>query len=74
MKIKIHDTTYIFLLVFIFKNKLNINYGLCSSPYKSKHFLFFIPLFVLISVNLWFGVQITTNFINQIIYNNKYDT
>lgn len=58
----------VFLLVFIFKNKLNINYGLCSSPYKSKHFLFFIPLFVLISVNLWFGAQITTNFIDSLIF------
>lgn len=53
------------IIGFIAKNKLGEYYGLTSFP-KPKQFLYFIPLFVLMSVNLWSGVNIN-NTINEII-------
>ncbi len=56
------------LLIWIVKNKLSSKYGLCKSPFKAKHFLFFIPLVVLISINFWFGFQSNCNFIQSSIF------
>lgn len=56
------------LLFWILKNKLTNKYGLCKSPFKAKHFLFFIPLVVLVSINFWFGVQVNSNFIETSIF------
>lgn len=44
------------LLIFIRKNNLEKRYGLCKSPVPAKGFLYYIPLFVLASGNLWNGL------------------
>lgn len=50
--------TLSFLLFFFIKNNnLSKKYGLCKPNYKSKYFLFYIPLLILISTNIWFGVK-----------------
>lgn len=57
-----------FLLFFwIKKNALLKKYGLCKSNFNAKYFLFYIPLFILISTNLWFGVKINFNLLETII-------
>lgn len=56
------------LLIWIVKNKLNNTFGLCKSQFSAKYFLFFIPLLVLISINLWFGVKLDTNFIDSLMF------
>ncbi len=56
------------LLIWIFKNKLNVTFGLCKSQFSAKYFLFFIPLLVLISINLWFGVKLNTNFVDSLMF------
>lgn len=56
------------LLIWIVKNKLNSKYGLCKSPFKAKYFLFFTPLFLLISINFWFGCKPNTNFFETSIF------
>ncbi len=56
-----HLVFSVLLLAFIRKNGLTEKYGLCSSPFKAKEFLFYIPLAVIVSVNLWFGVSINTS-------------
>lgn len=56
-----HLAMTVFLLAFICRNNLIKEYGLCSSPFKAKEFLFYIPLAVIVSVNLWFGVTINTS-------------
>lgn len=48
----------IVLLTFILKNKLHKRYGLCRSPVPVWRFLFYLPLVVLASGNLWNGVAI----------------
>ena len=43
----------IVLLIFILKNKLQKRYGLCKSPVPAWRFLFYLPLLILASGNLW---------------------
>lgn len=45
------------LYFFIKRNGLTDYYGICKPQYPSSKFLFYIPLAVLASVNLWHGVQ-----------------
>lgn len=46
------------LLPFILKNHLRKRYGLCKSPVPAWRFLFYVPLFILASGNLWNGVTV----------------
>ena len=55
------------LLFWIIRNNLQIKYGLCKANFKSKHFLFYIPLFILISTNLWFGVKVNFNLLEMVL-------
>ena len=59
------NAVFSFIIGFIAKNKLGKYYGLTSFP-KPKQFLYFIPLFILMSVNLWTGLNIN-NTITEII-------
>lgn len=54
------------IIIFILKNKLVSYYKLNSFP-KLKQFLYFIPLILLMSVNLWGGININ-NSIPEIIF------
>jgi len=55
------------VILFIVKNKLGEYYGLTKLP-KFKEFLYFIPLLILMSVNLWSGVQIKNSSSEIIFY------
>lgn len=48
----------IILFVFIRKNKLQKRYGLCKSPVPARRFLYYVPLFILATGNLWNGVAV----------------
>ena len=54
------------IIIFILKNNLVSYYKLDSFP-KLKQFLYFIPLLLLMSVNLWSGININ-NSIPEIIF------
>ena len=54
------------IIGFIAKNKLGEYYGLTKFP-NPKKFVYFIPLFILMSVNLWTGININ-NTITEIIF------
>lgn len=54
------------IILFILKNNLVSYYKLDSFP-KLKQFLYFIPLLILMSVNLWNGININ-NSIPEIIF------
>ena len=43
------------LFVFIRKNDLQKRYGLCKSPVPASRFLYYVPLVILASGNLWNG-------------------
>ena len=55
------------LILFIKKNSLLKKYGLCKPNYISKQFLFYIPLLILISTNLWFGVKMNLNILESLL-------
>lgn len=44
------------LAVFIVKNGLQVKYGLCKTSVPARKFLWFIPLAIIVSRNLWLGV------------------
>lgn len=46
------------LFAFIRKNNLQKRYGLCKSPVPAYRFLYYVPLVVLASGNLWNGVAL----------------
>lgn len=54
------------IVIFIVKNKLGEYYGLTNFP-KPKKFMYFIPLVLIISVNLWNGVNLN-NSTTEIIF------
>lgn len=44
------------LFAFIRKNNLSERYGLCKSSVPARRFLYYVPLFILATGNLWNGV------------------
>ena len=48
----------VILFVFIQKNGLMKRYGLCKSSVSACHFLYYVPLMILATGNLWNGVVI----------------
>ena len=46
------------LFAFIRKNNLQKQYGLCKSPVPASRFLYYVPLLILASGNLWNGVAV----------------
>ena len=46
------------LFAFIRKNNLQRKYGLCGSPVTARRFLYYVPLVILASGNLWNGVAL----------------
>lgn len=48
----------IVLLAFILKNNLRKRYGLCKSSVPARRFLYYVPLMILASGNLWNGVAV----------------
>ena len=55
------------LFFWIQNNNLLNKYGLCKPNQSSKHFLFYIPLLILISTNLWLGININLNFTDALL-------
>ena len=48
----------VILFAFIRKNRLQKRYGLCKSPVSASRFLYYVPLFILASGNLWNGIAL----------------
>lgn len=56
------------LLVFIKKNKMAKEYGLCKSEVSSPKMLFYIPLIVLLTANFWYGTTMNYSIVETILY------
>ena len=48
----------VILFAFIRKNRLQKRYGLCRSSVSASRFLYYVPLFILASGNLWNGIAL----------------
>lgn len=56
------------IVLFIQKNKLFTYYGLCKSDLPAKKVLYYFPLFIIGTVNLWFGVKMNFTPIETLFY------
>lgn len=56
------------LLLFIKKNGLNIKYGLCKAQAPVLRQLFYIPLLMLLSVNMWHGFAFNLSAAETVLY------
>lgn len=48
----------IVLLIFIRKNDLLERYGLCKPAVPARRFLYYVPLIILATGNLWYGIAV----------------
>lgn len=55
------------LLIYIYKNKQNKYYGLTKIT-KYKEYLYYIPLLLIASVNIWSGIKITITLSEIVFY------
>ncbi|MGL4654909.1 MAG: lysostaphin resistance A-like protein [Sarcina sp.] len=60
----------LFAVIFFFikKNKLFEYYGLCKSSLPAKKVLYYFPLIIIISINLWFGVKMNFTPVETVLY------
>lgn len=58
----------VILFLFVKKNQLLTKYGLCKSEISASKMLFYIPLIVLMTVNLWHGFAMNASPLETILY------
>ena len=56
------------LYFFVRKNGLTEKYGLCKPQLPAAKMLFYIPLLVLLTVNLWYGVTMSLSPLETVLY------
>ena len=49
------------LLAFLLKNNLSGTYGLCRPKCSAKAMLYYLPVFLMLTANLWFGIAVRYN-------------
>lgn len=59
---------FIIIFLFIKKNNLFEYYGLCPSKLPLKNVLYYFPLIILASVNLWFGIKMNFSPLVTLLY------
>ena len=55
------------ITVFIHKNNLKEKYGLDKYPKNTKRYLFFIPVWILTTGNLWGGLKLSYSGLSQVL-------
>ena len=58
----------VILFLFVKRNGLSEKYGLCKSEIPASRMLFYIPLIVLLTVNLWHGVTMNVSPLETLLY------
>lgn len=56
------------LFVWVTKNRLAKHYGLCRTDVPASRFLWYIPLIIFMSGNLWFGIAINLSALDTVCY------
>ena len=56
------------LYLFVRKNGLTETYGLCSPKLPAAKMLYYIPLYVLLTANLWYGVAMNMTPLETVLY------
>ena len=58
----------IILLLFLKNNQLSSEYGLCAPKVLAKSMLYYAPIFIMLSVNLWYGVTLKYSPLETMLY------
>lgn len=58
----------IIFVIWMKKNELFHKYGLCKSEMSASQLLYYIPLVIIISVNLWFGVRLNYSITETVFF------
>ena len=58
----------IIFVIWMKKNELFHKYGLCKSKMSASQLLYYIPLVIIISVNLWFGVRLNYSITETVFF------
>ena len=58
----------IIFVIWMKKNELFHKYGLCETEMSASQLLYYIPLVIIISVNLWFGVRLNYSIIETVFF------
>lgn len=56
------------MYLWIRKNELQEKYGLCSCEANIKQYLYFVPLVLLASTNLWWGFRMNLTSVESVLY------
>lgn len=56
------------LLLFLSKHGLLASYGLCLPKNRAKEMLYYVPIFVMLSANLWYGFALNYSILETILY------
>ena len=56
------------LLLFLKKNGLFRDYGLCAPKTSAKSMLYYIPILVMLTANLWYGVTFNYGALETVLY------
>ena len=56
------------LCFFVSKHGLTGKYGLCKARLPAAKMLFYIPLLLLLTVNLWYGIRINQSPLETVLY------
>lgn len=56
------------LLLFLKKNGLFSDYGLCAPEASARSMLYYVPILIMLSANLWHGVTLNYDVIETILY------
>ncbi len=56
------------LLLFLKKNGLFFDYGLCAPKTSAKTMLYYVPILIMLSVNLWYGVALRCSALETVLY------
>lgn len=56
------------LLLFLKKNGLFETYGLCAPKIKARQVMYYVPLCIMLTVNLWYGVTMNYGVAETVLY------
>jgi len=56
------------LLLFLKKNGLFADYGLCAPKASAREMLYYAPIFIMLSANLWYGVTLNYGVPESLLY------
>ena len=56
------------LIVFLLRNKLLDTYGLCRSKTPAGKMLYYLPILLMLTANLWYGMNLNCSVVETVLY------